>query len=106
MVIILPKDELDKANKDTKHYPPGFQVWDTLIVQFWSRIICTSLQLDENISFSITYTQVHVVLSDVTSEPHVECDDEVDSRDDADDDEDEDLSDTDPEDESNSSTTS
>ena len=52
------------------------------------------------------YTQVHVVLSDVTSEPHVECDDEVDLSDDADDDEDEDLSDTDPEDESNSSTTS
>ena len=57
------------------------------------------------------YTQVHVVLSDVTSEPHVECDDEVDSSDDAVDYEDEDLSDTDSEDEwnrheSNSSTTS
>jgi len=26
-VIIFPKDELDKANKDKKHYPSGFQVW-------------------------------------------------------------------------------
>ena len=25
-VIIFPKDELDKANKDKKHYPSGFQV--------------------------------------------------------------------------------
>ena len=25
-LIILPKAELDKANKDTKHYPPNFQV--------------------------------------------------------------------------------
>ena len=27
-VNIFPKDELDKANKDKKHYPAGFQVWD------------------------------------------------------------------------------
>ena len=27
-VIILPKDELDKANKDKKHYPQNFQVSD------------------------------------------------------------------------------
>ena len=27
-VIIFPKNELDKANKDKKHYPSGFQVWD------------------------------------------------------------------------------
>ena len=66
----------------------------------------TSLQLDSKHLALHTLTQVHVVLSDVTSKPHVECDDEVDSSDDADDDEDEDLSDTDPEDESNSSTTS
>jgi len=25
-VIIFPKDELDKANKDKKHFPPNFQV--------------------------------------------------------------------------------
>lgn len=30
-VIIFPRDELDKANKDKKHYPSGFQVWDTLV---------------------------------------------------------------------------
>ena len=48
-------------------------------------------------------TQVHVVLSEVESEPHVNCDDEVDSSDDAVDYEDEDLSDTDPEDEWNTS---
>jgi hypothetical protein len=25
-IIALPKTELDKANKDTKHYPPFFEV--------------------------------------------------------------------------------
>ena len=47
--------------------------------------------------------QVHVVLSEVESEPHVNTDNEVDSSDDAVDYEDEDLSDTDPEDEWNTS---
>ena len=49
-----------------------------------------------------TCTQVHVVLSEVESEPHVNCDDEVYLSDDAENEE-EDLSDTDPEDEWNTS---
>ena len=32
-VLIFPKDELDKANKDKKHYPLGFQVWDSCSMQ-------------------------------------------------------------------------
>jgi len=34
-VIIFPKDELDKANKDKKHFPPNFQVCKHSCHGYW-----------------------------------------------------------------------
>ena len=34
-VIIFPKDELDKANKDKKHFPPNFQVCKHSWHDYW-----------------------------------------------------------------------
>lgn len=34
--IVLPKGELDKANKDKKRFPHGFKVWTDCIVLYLS----------------------------------------------------------------------
>lgn len=48
-VIILPKDELDKANKDKKHYPPSFQVHIVL-----SEVISDGLECDLDAEDSVS----------------------------------------------------
>jgi len=101
-VIIFPKDELDKANKDKKHFPPNFQVCRHSCHGYW---VDGASQREE---LPLTGTtrlftpsprtkQVHVVLSEVASN-EVNVDDDVSSGDEDYEDE-EDLSDTDNEEE-------
>ena len=96
-MIILPKSELDKANKDKKqkHYPTHFQVCyqnDPAIVLF-----ALATQGDHHLS-PPPPLQVHVVLSQVGTDSLNDCNTDSGLSDYEEDDE-EDLSDTDPEDE-------
>ena len=110
-VIILPKEELDKANKDKKHYPSNFKVKNFRICFFF--VHCSWILLVYFIglsvlSFSLSLSvppaplslQVQVILSEVGSLVNqVDCEfasvaDDEDLYQDE-----ENLSDTDPEDE-------
>lgn len=98
-VIILPKSELDKANKDKKHkhYPTHFQVCSSTQLLLAIMILCLTFLLCMELSSSLSF-QVHVVLSQVGTDSMDGCMNDVTLSDYEDDDE-EDLSDTDPEDE-------